>query len=359
MEMLNFTVGPVMTDPIVLETSGQSSPYFRNQEFSDIILENENLMLEFLKAPQGSRCIFLTTSGTGAMESCVINLISSNDKVLVINGGSFGHRFVELCALHEKNYSEIICEFGRTLKREQLEQYAGQGYTTLLVNMGETSSGVLYDMEMISDFCKRENIALIVDSVSSFIADKIDMAKWNAMAILTGSQKALALHPGVALVALSSLGLKKINEVPEKCMYLSMRQALRNGDRGQTPFTPAIQVLLEMNVRLNQIKEAGGVEVENDKIAQRAKKFREFIKNLPFELVPDLASNAVTTVRPKNIGAKRIIEIMKNDYHIWVCPNGGEIADKVFRVGHIGYITDANMENLMFAFEDMNKRGLL
>ena len=212
---------------------------------------------------------------------------------------------------------------------------------------------------MISDFCKRENIALIVDSVSSFIADKIDMAKWNAMAILTGSQKALALHPGVALVALSSLGLKKINEVPEKCMYLSMRQALRNGDRGQTPFTPAIQVLLEMNVRLNQIKEAGGVEVENDKIAQRAKKFREFIKNLPFELVPDLASNAVTTVRPKNIGAKRIIEIMKNDYHIWVCPNGGEIADKVFRVGHIGYITDANMENLMFAFEDMNKRGLL
>ena len=357
--MLNFAVGPVMTDPEILKIGGEPSPYFRNQEFSNIMLENEKLVLEFLHAPKDSRCIFLTTSGTGAMESCVINLLKDDDKVLVINGGSFGHRFVELCALHEKNYTEITCEFGHTLKKEQLYQYSDCGYTALLVNMGETSSGVLYDMEMISAFCRHEGIALIIDAVSAFMADKIDMEELGAIAILTGSQKALGLHPGVAFVALSSEGLKRVEQVPEKCMYLSMRQALKNGERGQTPFTPAIQVLLEMNLRLRQIKQEGGIAVENDKIANRAKIFREFIKKLPFEFVADKPSNAVTSLRPLKVGAKSIIETMKNDYNIWVCPNGGEIADTVFRVGHIGYITESDMLTLMDAFKDMNNRGLL
>lgn len=357
--MLNFAVGPVMTDPEILNIGGQPSPYFRNQEFSDIMLENERLVLEFLHAPQNSRCIFLTTSGTGAMESCVINLLKDDDKVLVVNGGSFGHRFVELCSLHKKNYTEISCEFGKTLKPEQLLSYAGKGYTALLVNMGETSSGVLYDMEMISSFCKQEGIALIVDAVSSFMADRIDMEEFGAIAVLTGSQKALGLHPGVAFVALSPEGLHRVEQVPEKCMYLSMRQALKNGERGQTPFTPAIQVLLEMNLRLRQIKEKGGITFENEVIAKRAKTFREFIKQLPFEFVADKQSNAVTSLRPLNVGAKSIIETMKKDYNIWVCPNGGDIADRVFRVGHIGYITEANMKALMNAFDDMNKRGLL
>lgn len=357
--MLNFAVGPVMSDPDILKIGGQPSPYFRNQEFSNVMLENEKLFLEFFKAPKGSRCIFLTTSGTGAMESCVINLIKDDDKVLVVNGGSFGHRFVELCELHQKNYTEIKCEFGHTLRQEQLDVFAGEGYTVFLVNMGETSSGVLYDMEMISAFCKQEGIALIIDCVSAFMADKIDMAQFGAIACLTGSQKALGLHPGVAAIALSPEGLKRVEVVPEKCMYLSMRQALKNGERGQTPFTPAIQVLLEMNVALKKIKAEGGIDVQNEKMSKRAKIFREFISQLPFEFVADKPSNAVTSLQPLNVGAKSIIETMKNDYHIWVCPNGGEIADAVFRVGHIGYITDEDMKTLMAAFEDMNKRGLL
>ena len=348
-----------MTDPELLKIGGQPSPYFRNQEFSDVILENEKLFLEFLHAPKHSRAIFLTTSGTGAMESCVVNLIKADDKVLVVNGGSFGQRFVDLCALHEKNYTEIKCEFGHTLRHEQLDQYSGQGYTVFLINMGETSSGVLYDMKMISDFCKNEGIALIIDAVSAFMADPIDMAEFGAIAILTGSQKALGLHPGVSLIALSPDGLKRVEEVPEKCMYLSMRQALKNGERGQTPFTPAIQVLLEMNLRLRQIKEDGGISVENDKIAKRAQTFREFIKNYPFVFVADKKSNAVTSLHPLNVGAKSIIETFKKEYHIWLCPNGGEIADKVFRVGHIGYITDADMETLLEAFEDMSNKNQL
>lgn len=357
--MLNFTVGPVMSDPKVLEIGGQSSPYFRNQEFSDIMLENENLMLEFMHAPQNSRCIFLTTSGTGAMESCVMNLLNDKDKVLVINGGSFGKRFVELCEMHKRNYIEIQVPFGHQIRRKQLYQYAGQDYTVLLVNMGETSSGTLYDMKLISDFCKEQHIVLIVDAISAFIADELDMEELNAAAVITGSQKALAVHPGISVVALAPTALERVEKNPEKCMYLSMKQALKNGERGQTPFTPAVTTLLEINARLKGIKKAGGINTEHLRIGQLASDFRNFIKNYPFELVSESPSNAVTSLRPLNVGARSIIENLKSKYNIWVCPNGGEYADTVFRVGHIGYITEENNKNLMDAFAHMYAQGLL
>ena len=92
--MLNFTVGPVMSDPEIIEVANHSAPYFRTPEFSKIMLQNEKIMLEFLNAPINSRCVFFTTSGTGAMESCVMNILNKQDKVIVINGGSFGQRFV-------------------------------------------------------------------------------------------------------------------------------------------------------------------------------------------------------------------------------------------------------------------------
>jgi aspartate aminotransferase-like enzyme len=357
--MLNFTVGPVMSEPDVLEESGKSAPYFRTPEFSEVMFQNEKLMLEFLHAPKDARCIFLTSSGTGAMESCVMNLLSDKDKVLVINGGSFGQRFVEMCQLHNRNYTEIKTEFGKQVKKEQLYQYDGKCYTAFLVNMGETSSGVLYDMKLISEFCRKNNIFLIIDAISTFIADEIDMTSLNAGAVITGSQKALSVHPGISVVALSPAAINRVEENPEICMYLSMKEALDNGKRGQTPWTPAVTTLLEINRKLNKIKLMGGVKVERNEIIKRAKQFRDFIKTLPFEFVSESMSNTVTSLHPLNVGAKSIIETMKNDYDIWICPNGGEKADIVFRVGHIGYITEDNNKKLMNAFSDMQKRGLL
>lgn len=92
--MLNFTVGPVVSCPEVLKIASMSAPYFRTSEFSDIMFQNEKLILKFLNAPDDSRCVFLTTSGTGAMESCVMNILNNQDKVIVINGGSFGQRLL-------------------------------------------------------------------------------------------------------------------------------------------------------------------------------------------------------------------------------------------------------------------------
>ena len=357
--MLNFTVGPVMSESSVLEEGAKSAPYFRTPEFSNIMIENEKLMLEFLNAPDNSRVIFFSSSGTGAMESCVMNLLSDKDKILVVNGGSFGQRFVEMCQLHKRNFTEIKCEFGKQIKPEQLAEFDGKDYTAFLVNMGETSSGVLYDMNLISDFCKKNNIFLIVDAISTFISDEIDMAALNAGAVITGSQKALACHPGISVIALNSDAIKRVQENNEICMYLSLKEALKNGERGQTPWTPAVTTLLEINKRLVGIKENGGIEAVRNHIKKINSAFRGFIKTLPFDFVSESMSNTVTSLHPVNVGAKSIIETMKNDYGIWICPNGGEKADVVFRVGHIGNITDDDNKTLMDAFADMQKRGLL
>ncbi len=287
-----------MSDYDVLEVSSHSSPYFRTTEFSEIMLENERIMLKLLHAPENSRCIFLTASGTGAMESLVMNVINSNDKVIVINGGSFGERFAELCRLHKRDMTEIKLDFGHALTRNHLENLAGKGYTALLVNMHETSSGVLYDMPMISAFCRENNIMLLVDAISAFIADELDMAGLGAAAVITGSQKALAVHPGVSVVALSQEALKRVEANEESCMYLSLKQALKNQERGQTPFTPAVTTLLQINTRLKGIESHGGIEQERSLIAETARNFREGIKDLPLKIISASPSNAVTALSP-------------------------------------------------------------
>ncbi len=354
--MLNFTVGPVMSDPDIIEVSNHSTPYFRTPEFSEIMKENERLFLVFLNAPNGSRAVFLTASGTGAMESSVMNILNDEDKVIVINGGSFGHRFVELCELHKRNFTEVKCEFGHQLRRNQLDGL--EDHTALMINMHETSSGVLYDMKMVSEFCRENNILLIIDAISAFLSDDLDMAELGAAVVITGSQKALAVQPGVSLIALAPEALERVYKNKEICMYLSLKQALKNGERGQTPFTPAVTTLLQINKRLKKISDVG-MQQEKKTITSLAEDFRNSIKDLPFTLVSESPSNAVTCLRPNHGGAKEIVRILKDEYGIWACPNGGEIADIVFRIGHIGYITKEDNNKLIDALHDMNQRGLL
>ncbi len=140
--MLNFTVGPVMSNEEVLAIGGEQVPYFRTQEFSNIMLENEALMKEFLNASQEAKAVFITGSGTASMEAVVMNVFTSDDKLLVIDGGSFGHRFTQICDIHKILYTAIKLQQGHTVTAEMLQEYEGKGYTGLLVNIHETSTGV-------------------------------------------------------------------------------------------------------------------------------------------------------------------------------------------------------------------------
>lgn len=350
--MINFTVGPVQSSDAVRAIGAENCPYFRTAEFSAVMLENEALMKEFAHAPEGARVVFMTCSGTGSMEATVMNVLNVKDKAIVVNGGSFGHRFAELLSLYQIPHAEIKLDTGRALTREHLLPLASQGYSAFVVNIHETSTGVLYDLDLISDFCRENNLLLIVDAISSFLADDFDMAGHGVDVMITGSQKALACPPGVSIIVLGPRALARVTENPMKCMYLDLKDALKNQGRGQTPFTPAVGTLLQINQRLREIKAAGGQPRETAKIAALAQDFRKKIVGLPFEIVSESMSNAVTPLHPINgMSAYDIFLELKDEHGIWICPNGGDLKDKVFRVGHIGALTTEDNDKLVAALK--------
>ncbi|MCQ2107268.1 MAG: aminotransferase class V-fold PLP-dependent enzyme [Fibrobacter sp.] len=357
--MINFTVGPVQSSDAVRAVGAEQVPYFRTAEFSQIMLENEALVKKFAKASDDSKVVFITGSGSAGMETAIMNTLTPKDKAIVVNGGSFGHRFVELCELHEIPFTEIKLSAGKALKAEHLAEFEGKGYTTFIVNKHETSTGVHYDMDLISDFCKRNNLFLIVDCISTFLADPFDMAKLGADIMITGSQKALACPPGISVMALSPKALKRIEETKCKCQYLDLKLALKNAERGQTPWTPAVGILRQIHTRLKEIDANGGVEAEIARTAALANYFREKIKDLPFEIVSESLSNAVTPLHPTTASANDIFLKIKDEYGMWVCPNGGEMKDTIFRVGHIGALTTADYDKLIDAFKDLQKKGII
>lgn len=357
--MLNFTVGPVMCSDEVRAVGGEQVPYFRTPEFSALMFENERLMLKFAKAPEGSKAAFMTNSSTGSMEAVVMNCFDGSDRVLVIDGGSFGHRFVELCEIHEVPHTVIHLEHGQKLTEERLYEYDGQGFTGLLVNIDETSTGVLYDSEMIGAFCKKNRMFYVCDCVSAFLADPFDMAHCGANVMITGSQKVLACPPGISIIILDPSAVQRVTGRKVKSMYFDLADVLKNMERGQTPFTPAVGILRQIHARLNEIEAAGGADAEIARVAAQAADFRAKIRELPFEFVSESPANGVTPVHPLHADAYEIFTELKDHYGIWICPNGGDMKSTVFRVGHIGYLTHEDNTTLINALKDLQAKGKL
>ena len=357
--MRNFTVGPVQSSEAVRAIGAENVPYFRTPEFSAVMLENEKLMNQFANAPEGSRTVFITGSGTASMEAVVMNVFTPEDKVLVVNGGSFGQRFVEICQIHEIPYEEIKLEIGKALTQEMLDQYDNKGFTGFLVNIHETSTGVHYDPIMIGEFCKKNGLFLVVDAISSFLADEFDMTAIGNAVMITGSQKALACPPGISVIVMSPEAVKRIENNHVKSMYFDLKSALKNGERGQTPFTPAVGTLLQINARLKEIEAEGGAESARKKMAELANDFRNRIRDLPLDICSESLSNAVTPLRTRNCSAYDIFMTLKDEYQIWICPNGGEMRDIIFRVGHIGALTIEDNAVLSDALHDLAKKGIL
>ena len=359
--MINFTVGPVQSSESVLAIGAEQVPYFRTVEFSEMMLENERLIKKFAHTTEDSRVVFMTCSGSGGMEAAIINTLTKSDKALVVNGGSFGQRFVELLTLHEIPFTEIKLEYGKALKPEHLAPYEGKGYTAFLLQKHETSTGVHFDINLVSDFCKRNDCFLIVDTISTFLTDPFDMEALNAGVMITGSQKALACPPGIAVMALAPSALERIEHTKCCCQYLDLKLALKNQERGQTPWTPAVSVLRQINARLKEIDAAGGDQVEIARAAHLANYFRNKLieYQLPFEIVSESLSNAVTPLHPTTQSAYEIFLKLKDEYGIWICPNGGDMKDKIFRVGHLGCLTEADYDKLIAAFLELREKKFI
>lgn len=358
-KLINFAVGPVMMDEEIRDIAAKQLPYFRTNEFSKLIIENKKLLIKCLNANDLSSVIFLTASGTAAMEASIINLITNSDKILIVNGGSFGKRFADICKVHELNYEEIHLSFGESLTNKHLDPYEDKGFTAFLINVHETTTGVLYDMNLVKDFCNRNNLFLIVDAISSFLADPYDMQGYGVNTTIISSQKGLALPPGMSYVIVDDIAKERIYNNTAKSLYFNFKDYLVDGERGQTPYTPAVCNLIQLRKRLEMICEYGVDNIVN-KTASLANDFRNKIKELPMEITSLTLSNALTPIKPLGkMTADEIFRHLKDNYDIFICPNGGVLAKKMFRVGHIGALTELDNDILINAFKEMNDRGIL
>lgn len=331
-----FTVGPVAMYPHTLEVAARPLPYFRTPEFSAMMLDSEQMLRRLLDAPADSYMVFLTASGTAAMEATVLNCFTEKDRVLLIDGGTFGHRFAEICGLHGIPFDAVRLPFGTPLTEADLMPFEGRDYTALLVNIHETSTGQLYDAGMLSAFCRRNGLYFIVDAISSFLADTYSVQQIGADATILSTQKGLALSPGMSFVHLSSrLYTERVARNPRRTMYLDFQEHVENMKRGQTPFTPAVGVALELHDMLLHLKKEG-LSNRLMHVRRLAEDFRGRIAGMGLCLPSTPLSNAITPVVFPDGNAQPVYERLKLDYDTVVTPCGGALKDRVLRVAHIG-----------------------
>ncbi|WDE96869.1 aminotransferase class V-fold PLP-dependent enzyme [Lentisphaera profundi] len=344
-----FTPGPVKMSDEILQVGAQQTPYFRNQQFSDITFSCEKDLLEMVNAPEGSKVIFLTASGTAGLEATVMNLLNQEDNALVVNGGGFGARFVNICATHGIPHSNFKV---KNTDLSDIETLAPKGnFNSLIVNAHETSVGHLYDLDAMGDYALKNDMLYIVDAISMLVTDPLDMQKSNIDLVIASSQKGLALPPGLTMVILAPKALEKLHDI--NSLYFNFKDYLKNGERGQTPYTPAVTIMLQLKARLDQINRRGGIEQSIAKAKEVARYFRNSIKALPLKEYTAYMPNAMTTLSPTDgKSAMDIVNALESDYKVMVCPNGGAERDIVFRVSHMGEMTKHYTDILINALHD-------
>ncbi len=341
-----FTIGPAQMYKHTVDVRNHVVPYFRTPEFGEMMLDTATLLKKFEGAEEDAEVIVLTASGSGAMEATVINCFNRDDKLLVISGGTFGERFETICDIHRIPYESIKLGADEELTADHFIPYDDKGFTGLLVNIDETYTGQLYDIKIISDFCKRNNLYLVVDAISSFMCDPYEAAKYNVDATIISSQKGLCLAPGLALVTLSPRMVEKVNKNEVRSLYFDFKDYMVNMKRGQTPFTPAVGVCFELNDMLHAIDKQG-LENRIAEVKGRCDYFRNKIKELPITLPPFPLSNAISPIRFEKDIAMEFFNYLKDEKQIMVNPVGGELGKRSIRVAHVGELTFADYDNLI------------
>jgi aspartate aminotransferase-like enzyme len=347
-----FTPGPVKMSDEVLEVGAKQTPYFRNSKFSEVTFACEKGLLKMVNAPEGSKVIFLTASGTAGMEASVMNLLTENDNALVVHGGGFGGRFVDICATHSVPHYDFVVEDTNLSDIETLAPK--EEFTSLIVNAHETSIGHIYDLDAMGAYAKKNDLFFIVDAISMLVTDPIDMTNQNIDVIIASSQKGLALPPGLTMVILSPNALDRVQCI--KNLYFNFKDYLHNGKRGQTPYTPAVTIMLQLEARLSQIERLGGVEKSIANAKEISEYFRDKIKDLPLKEYTPFMPNAMTTLTPTDgRSAMDIVTGLEDNYKVMVCPNGGAERDIIFRVSHMGDMTKEYTDVLIDALHDYYK----
>lgn len=323
----------------ILEIGCQQIPYMRTTEFSFINKNSEQLLLELIHCTNGKTIIY-TGSGTGAMDAIVSNYVTTKQKAFIIDGGSFGHRWVELCNYYNCPNYVFSVPFGKNIDYDCLEKKVqAERPDVFLCQHHETSSGQLFDLKRIAAICNKYKISLVVDVISSFLADELDMDKFGIDICVTSTQKGLNIPPGLSIIFLSN---KLVNyPFAHKGYYFDFETNLKNLERGQTPFSPATSIYLQLNKRLHQIKEYGLENIIDD-VKQKAIYFRKLCNKYQWNIPAETPSNAITGFYV-NKNKDKIFRSLIEKYNIFIMP--GSIPG-FFRVSHMGIQSFTDLDEL-------------
>ena len=334
-------VFPGDIDPAIMEIGAKPFLYMRTDAFSAINKESEQILLDLIHCT-GGRTIIYTGSGTGAMSAVVENYVTTKRKAIVIDGGSFGHRWFQLCEYYGVPVIDFTVPFACDIDYDALEKtVAEQRPDVFLCQHHETSTGQLYDLEKISALCKKYGMSLIVDVISSFLAEPLSMDRYDIDICITSTQKGLNIPPGLSILFFS----KKLDGYAwnHKGYYWDFDDNFSNFRRGQTPFSPATILFLQLNARLRQLKAEGGEDKNIAEVKHRALKFREYCKKYGWDVPAEVPSFAITGFQTNDTAERKIFKGLIEKYDTYIMPGG---KPGFYRVSHMGLQTDKELEEL-------------
>lgn len=331
-------VFPGDIDPEIARIGSLPFMYMRTDEFSQINKESIDILLSLIHCKDG-RAIIYTGSGTGAMSAVVENYVSTRSKALVIDGGSFGHRWWELCLYYGVQAVHFEVPFARDIDYELLEKtIASERPEVLLCQQHETSSGQLFDLGRICEICHRYGVSPVVDVVSSFLAEDLDMDALGIDVCVTSTQKGLNVPPGLSIIFLSS----SLEGYPfaHRGYYWDFESNLSNLRRGQTPFSPATILYLQLNARLRQLRSEGGEKANIEAVRHRAEVFRRECARYGWGGAPEVPSSAITAIRTSDTSERHIFKGLIKKYETFIMPGN---VPGLYRISHMGLQTDEDL----------------
>ncbi len=348
-----YTPGPTMVPPEVALAEAQPMIHHRTPQFSQIFYEmSENL--KYLFQTKTGDVFTLMSSGTGAMEACVANVLSKGNKALVVISGKFGERWAELCKCFGIETITIDVENGKAVNPADIEAALKKtpGINVVFTTQCETSTGVVHDIKSISPIVKKHGALLVVDAITGIGVHPLLMDEWNIDVAITGSQKGCMMPPGLAFVCVNSSAWSVIEKTDLPRYYWDFRKMRKELKDKTTPFTPAVSLVMAMKTALDMIKKEG---IENvwQRHARLAHATRESAKALGLELFAgEHSSNVLTAIKaPNGVDVDKIIKKLRDETGATFTGGQDELKGKIIRIGHMGYVNDFDIIIAIAALE--------
>jgi len=347
-----FAPGPTPVPEEVLSAMSHSPLHHRTEAFVEI-LGRVRTNLQYLFQTKQPVYLF-ASSGTGAMEASLVNLLSPGSPVLVINGGKFGERWTKMSERFGLQVQEIKLPWGEAVDpqivREALK--ANPKIQAVLVQASETSTGAQHPIQELGQVVRESSDALfIVDAITALGVSPLPMDAWNLDAVITGSQKALMLPPGLAFLAISEKA-KARRQKKNPSFYFDLLSEDKAFEKGETAWTPAVSLILGLDVVLSKIQKAGleSVFYHHNRLAEGT---RLAVKEMGLELLAKKSpSNAVTAcLVPSSVDGKKIITHMRDRFGMTVAEGQDDYKGKMFRLAHLGYYDELDMLSVLSAVE--------